>query len=287
MPVMSDPTAAPEYFLGTDQAELARLALQHRLWADAAHAAWRLGRIGPAARVLDVGCGPGHASMDLGGLVTPSGAVVGVDESAGFVDWLNEQAAQRGMAHVRAVVSDVQRMNEALPQDRGGFDAAYARWVLCYVARPEAVVASVAALLKPGGRFIAHDYFNYDAMTLAPPRASHDRAVAATVRRWRERGGDPDIAGRLPRLCEAAGLRPAHVSVHQRVLRGHPDPTQRDPMWAWPLTWWRSFVPKLVQIGHLSPEDGDAVLADLDEVSCSETDFMVLPAVYEVVAVKA
>ncbi len=36
-----------EYVLGTDEAELTRLGLQHRLWGDAAHALWRRGGIVP------------------------------------------------------------------------------------------------------------------------------------------------------------------------------------------------------------------------------------------------
>lgn len=276
-----------EYVLGTGADELARLGLQHRLWADAAHAAWKIGRIGPGARVLDVGCGPGYAAFDLASLVGPQGEVVGVDESSRFVGWMNHQAAVRGLGQVRAVVGDVHGLGALLPGRAATFDAAYARWVLCFVSRPAEVLRGVADLLKPGGRLIVHDYFNYTAMTMAPRCRSHDRAVAATAASWRERGGDPDIVGRLGRLLAECGMSIDHLHVHQRVARGHPDPSRRDPMFAWPDTWWRTYAPKLVEMGKLSRADCDELIADLERIGSSTTDFVMVPPVFEVVAVKA
>ena len=52
-----DPTPEKEYVLGTGQDELDRLALQHRLWSDAAHAAWRWAGLRLGARALDLGAG--------------------------------------------------------------------------------------------------------------------------------------------------------------------------------------------------------------------------------------
>lgn len=288
----SPPTVAkpqPEYVLGTGHDELSRLGLQHRLWADAAHALWKAARIAPGSRVLDVGSGPGYAALDLGELVTGSGSVVGIDESAGFIEHLNTQARARGMAHVRGLVGDVQQIATALdassaarPDGRhnGQFDAAYARWVLCFVPDPERVIAQVSAQLKPGGRFCVHDYFNYTSMTMAPRRASHDTAVAATAASWRERGGDPDIAGRLPQLMARHGLTLTHLSVHQRIARG------TESMFAWPEVWWQTYAPKLVAMGRITQADCDQLLRDIADAKASPTSFIVTPPVYELIGTK-
>lgn len=277
-----DPSADPnQYVLGTGRDELERLAMQHRLWGDAAHDAWKHARIQTGMRVLDVGCGPGHAAFDLGQLVSHTGEVVGVDESAGFIAYLNQQAHVRSMSHVRGVVGDVQSLGAALMSEQpASFDAAYARWVLCFVPRPRDVVAGVARLLKPGGRIAVHDYFNYTSMTMAPRRRAHDAAVAATARSWRDRGGDPDVVGSLPRMLMEHGFTVERVHVHQRLAL--PGST----MYQWPLVWWRTYAPKLVQMGYLERAMCDELLRDLDEIAASEADFIVVPPVFEVVAVK-
>ncbi len=275
-------TKPAEYVLGTGDDELARLALQHRLWGDAAHALWRRAGITPGMRALDVGCGPGHAAFDLAQWVTPSGKVVGVDESPRFVEYLNSQAKVRGLPQASAVVGDVQAIHGIVERagGAGSFDLAYARWVLCFVKDPEAVVAGVAAALKPGGRFCVHDYFNYRSMTMAPRRASHDKAVAATMKSWEARGGDTDIMGRLPRLLHKHGMEVTHLDVHQRVARGS------DAMFTWVNVWWRIYAPKLEEMGLLTKQDVDDLIRDLDEIRRSGTDFVSCPPVYEVVSVK-
>lgn len=286
-------TKPAEYVLGTGDDELSRLALQHRLWGDAAHGLWRRAGIAPGMRVLDVGCGPGFAAFDLAQWVTPSGKVVGVDESAGFIEHVNAQANARGLGQLRGVVGDVQDLGGVLGREStptpsapgipplgGGFDLAYARWVLCFVKDPEAVVAGVASSLQRGGRFCVHDYFNYRSMTMAPRRASHDKAVAATIRSWEARGGDTDIMGRLPRLLAKHGMEVTHLDVHHRVARG------RDAMFTWINVWWRIYAPKLAEMGLLSRGDVEELIRDLDEIRSSGTDFVSCPPVYEIVSAK-
>lgn len=268
-----------EYVLGTGVDELTRLSLQHQLWSDAAHDAWRRAAIRPGQRVLDVGCGPGFAAFDLAQWVTTTGTVVGVDESANFVAWCAEQAKGRGLPQLRPKVGDVQRLGDALATEPP-FDLAYARWVLCFVKDPAAVIRGVAERLRPGGHFVIHDYFNYGAMTLAPRRRSHDLAVAATMRSWREQGGDPDVMGRVPTLLAEHGFRVDHIQAHQRLARGG------DAMFEWPDVWWRTFAPKLVARGLLAAADCDELLADLAAIRASATDFVVCPTVYEVIAVR-
>jgi SAM-dependent methyltransferase len=233
----------------------------------------------PGERVLDVGCGPGFAAFDLAQFVQHSGRVVGVDESAPFIAHLEAQAAARGLAHLSGITADVQRLGDALaPQAR--FDFAYARWVLCFVPRPEAMIAGVSAALELGGRFAIQDYFNYEAMTLAPRRESYAKVVAATARSWRARGGDPDVVARLPRLLREHGLRVEHLEQRQRIAR------PGESMWHWTDSWWRNYVPKLVAMGEITPDDERRFFADWESLH-ADTDFAVLPTVFEIVAVRA
>lgn len=273
-----------EYVLGTGLDEHARLGLQHRLWSDAAVDAWKRAGFGLGSRVLDVGCGPGHAALDLAQLVGPDGRVVGVDESETFIASFNEQSRARELSQARGVVGDVQAISLG---DERAFDGAYARWVLCFVPKPSDVLRGVANALRLGGVFVIHDYFNYGCMTAAPRLESHDVLVKATVQSWKSRGGDPDIAGRLPKLLDDAGFDLVDMRVHQRIARGGVSADgRRDPMIAWPTTWWRTFAPKLVTMGLITQTQCDKALEDLARVEDDATAFVVCPPVFELVARK-
>ncbi len=272
-------TKVQEYVLGTGHDELERLAFQHRLWSDAAHAAWRTARIQIGHRVLDVGSGPGYASFDLAQLVTRSGAVVGIDESSSFVEYLNRQANSRGLSQLRGVVGDVQRIPDVL-REEPLFDLAYCRWVLCFVPDPSSVVAGIARMLRPGGRFVVHDYFNYESLAMAPKHPLHDRAVQATIASWRERGGNTDVAGDLPRILKETGFQLTSMQTHARVAR------PGETMFQWPQVWWRIFAPKLVKMGFMTGDECRELLELMDRVATSDTHFIQCPLVYEFIAEK-
>ncbi|HXU78754.1 MAG TPA: class I SAM-dependent methyltransferase, partial [Methylomirabilota bacterium] len=67
-----------EYVLGTDGAELERLGLQHQLWLAQAASIWERAGFRRGHRILDVGCGPGFAALDLAERVGPRGRIVAV-----------------------------------------------------------------------------------------------------------------------------------------------------------------------------------------------------------------
>jgi SAM-dependent methyltransferase len=270
------------YILGTDPVELDRLGLQHRLWSDTAHRLWLDAGVRPGSRVLDVGCGPGYASADLAQLVGDSGRVVGVDESEGFVGVANRRAAALGLDHLTAHRGDVHDLADALdaPDRAAGFDAAFARWVLCFVRDPGRVITSAASLLRPGGRFVAIDYFNYEAMTLAPREPVFDEVVGLLADAIRERGGDPDVMGRVPRMATDAGLAVRRLSVDARLAR------PGEPMWDWPSSFWKSFLPRMVEAGRLDAGTKQAFDALWDRASEDPHRFIALPPVWLLVAEK-
>ena len=62
-----------DYVLGTHDEEIARLGLQHRVWRPRVLDAWRRAGFTLGQTILDVGCGPGHATLDLAEIVGPRG----------------------------------------------------------------------------------------------------------------------------------------------------------------------------------------------------------------------
>lgn len=273
-------TEEKEYILGTDSDELTRLAIQHRIWSDVAVKAWKQAGIAPGSKVLDLGCGPGHTTFEIANLTTSSGLVLGVDESKRFIEYLSNQAEIRNVPQVRAQIADAENLSAVLAKD--SFDVVYTRWMLCWLRHPERAIAEVAKVLKPGGRFVIHDYFNWKAFTSAPRSKAIDKMVAQAVNSFEKSGGDIDIAGRLPAMLREAGFELKHMEPHARIARGG----GIDGTIAWPVTWWHTYAPKLVQMGFLTKEECAAALSDVIAVEKSADKFFVCPTVFEFIAIK-
>lgn len=101
-----------------------------------------LAALGPARRLLDVGCGTGRfavlAAERLGGRVW------GVDPSAAMLEQARTRPGAERVGWRRAGA-------ERLPFRAGWFDAVHAHLVMHLVDRP-AAVAEMARVLAPGGR---------------------------------------------------------------------------------------------------------------------------------------
>ena len=181
--------AERDYVLGTHAAELERLGLQHRLWRARVLDAWRRARIGAGQTVLDVGAGPGDAAVDLAEIVGTDGRVVALERSRRYLDALVARAAARGLRQLEAVEADV------VTDGFGAVtaDAAWCRWVLCFVSDPRAVIRRIRAALRPGGVAVFHEYIDYGAWSLAPPCAPHAHFVEQVIASWRAEGGEPDV----------------------------------------------------------------------------------------------
>ena len=275
-----------EYVLGTDDAELLRLGFQHRLWSELAHGLWLRARVRPGEQVIDVGCGPGYASLDLAMIVGTSGGVFGLDESERFINFAREQGAHRRLPHARFEVSDVADIERAVQRAYGSsgprFDLAYIRWVLCFVKVPRAVIQSLARVMKPGGRVCIQDYFRYETMSLAPRSDAFERVIAGIARSWRSAGCDPDVMGRLPTLLVEAGFAIEHLAP-MAVRPARPG----QPMWEWPDIFWKVFLPRLEAGGFITKDEHTAFLAEWARACKDPGAFMHLPPMYELIALKA
>jgi ubiquinone/menaquinone biosynthesis C-methylase UbiE len=105
----------------------------------------------PGERILEVGCGPGTALVELGRAVGPAGRVVGVDLSPAMVGRAAARVAQAGLAdRVVVRVADAVR----LPWPDGSFDALFAAFVLEAFDTPEipAVLGEWRRSLRQDGR---------------------------------------------------------------------------------------------------------------------------------------
>ncbi|MEV5775703.1 class I SAM-dependent methyltransferase [Streptomyces antimycoticus] len=107
---------------------------------------------GQGLRLLDLGCGTGASTAALR-CVLPAADITAVDASAGM---LRRAAAKPWAGGVAFVHAPAERLAEA--GVRGPFDAVFAAYLFRNVTDPDAVLAGVRGLLRPGGRLGVHEY---------------------------------------------------------------------------------------------------------------------------------
>ena len=265
-----------DYVLGTHEAELERLGVQHRAWQPVVFECWANAGIKSGSCVLDVGAGPGYATVDLSEIVGRSGKVVAVERSTNFVNALKETVRVRELSNVE--VHELDLMKDDLPA--GAFDFAWCRWVLCFVSNPDLLVKKIAGALKPGGRGIFHEYGHYTTWRFFPRRASLEEFRSHVIASWRESGGEPDTGLSLPSWLANNGF--TIRSVVPRIFCLRPG----DYMWQWPAQFIHVHLLRLQELGKIDIGFAEKVRRDLRAAEEETNSFMLTPLVLEVVAEK-
>jgi len=263
-----------DYVLGTNDEELQRLGMQHRIWRPIVLDCWQRAGIGVGSRVLDMGAGPGYSTMDLAEVVGSGGEVVAVERSSRFVQAGEAACRARGYDHVRFHELDL--MEDPLPVT--GFDAAWTRWVASFVHSPETLVAKLETALRPGGVAVFHEYADYSTWRLAPRSRTVEEFVQHVMESWRATSGEPDVALVLPSLLGRHGFRIR--STIPRVFCARP----QDDFWRWPSAFIESGITRLVELGRVTEEWAASVRRDLAAAESNPDTLMLTPMVLEIIA---
>ena len=267
-------TEERNYLLGTNDAEVERLGLQHRVWRPRVLDVWRRAGITTGSTVIDAGAGPGWASLDLAEIVGPEGRVHALERSARFLETLSQAARTRGLGNIETHEVDLVDQPFAI----GGADAFWIRWVLAFVSDPALVLNKLAGALKPGGRAVIHEYLDYGTFAILPDNPAIEEFKRFVVDDWRASGGEPDIGRRLPALLPDAGLKIVSMRPIVDVV------TARDFVWRWPATWGANYPRFLVETGKVDRAWADPITAAFDAAQANPNAVMITPMVLEVVA---
>lgn len=143
--------------------------------------------------VCDVGSGTGVDLPALAALVGVSGTVIGVDASATMCALAERRTA--AIPQVRVIRTE----GAELPLETGSVDAVRAERTLQHVLKPEAIIAEVRRVLRPGGRF-----------TIVEGTVSGDGIVGPQRRGW--------VGRFLPLLLARAGYGEVEAEVLSMVV---------------------------------------------------------------------
>jgi len=105
-------------------------------------------QIKPGDKVLDIGCGYGETSIELGKMVGPEGEVLGLDCTQAFLDIANRERDEAGLENVRFILGDAQTYE--LPENY--YDVVYSRFGVMFFQNVVYALKNAHKTLKPGGK---------------------------------------------------------------------------------------------------------------------------------------
>lgn len=155
----------------------------------------------PSARVLEVGCGTGAVLRSLAQRDGFAGKAIGVDQCLPFVEAAGRFAREEKIGdRVELRVGDAHNLDFPAAT----FDIVIAHTLISHVTEPEAVLAEMARVARPGGTLVIFDG-DYASLTYGFP--DHDFGQRMDAALANATFNNPRIMRDLPRLLPAIGLQ--------------------------------------------------------------------------------
>jgi len=271
---VNQPLPAGDYVLGTDDDELRRLGVQHLVWRPRVMDAWRRAEFAAGQHLLDVGCGPGYATLDLATIAGPQGRVTAVDRSPRFLTHAARAVEAAGLFNVDFAERDL----DASTLPVANVDGAWCRWVFAFVNKPRALLRSIGSSMKPGGKLVVYEYFEYATWKLVPRSTAFENFIQAVMKSWRHTGGEPDIAIDLLSWLPDEGFAIAEVRPFVDVV------SPVDSIWQWPSSFVETALSRLVQLGHLDNDAANGARKAFADAEANPDARLITPAVLEIIA---
>ena len=170
-----------EYILGTNEQELNRLQLQHKVWKSEAKRGWDFADFKSGDTILDLGCGPGYCTEELAYIVGEKGKVIGIDRSDAFIEHL-----QRIKKSTRLSIEPYLTEFDTILLESNSLDGAYCRWALAWISNPKEILSKIKDALKPKGKIVTHEYFNFSTHQTNPERPALKKAIGTALKSFQE-----------------------------------------------------------------------------------------------------
>ncbi len=268
--------ASDRYLLGTDPIELDRLRLQHEFWLPELRRGLEAAGLRAGQRVLDLGAGPGFASLELARQVGGGGRVLALELSPTYVEAARQAAAAADLSQLEVRRHDLR--SDPLPRE--AFDLVWCRWVAMFLPAVEPLLDRLAERLPAGARLLVHEYIHWSSFGLHPHGAAVGGFGRACLESFLAAGGDPDVNRNLPSLLAARGFRIEALRPLPVVAR----PGEKGA--AWLERFVTIYGRELIRQGGWNQAEAEAAAAEIAAARLDPGAFWVGPTLMELRATR-
>ena len=158
---------------------------------------------------LDIGCGGGDVTLLMANIVGSQGKVIGVDFDPEILALAQQDAQSAQLDNVEFRLSDALEY-----QEETTYDLVYARFLLTHLHQPEQCVNAMIRASKPKGAIAIED-IDFTGSFCYPDCPAYEKYVELYQQVVHRKGGDPNIAPRLPIMLHKAGLKEVQINIVQ------------------------------------------------------------------------
>jgi len=166
-------------------------------------------------KCLDVGCGGGHVSLLMAGIVGSQGRVVGTDADGEILALARQDAKAANVLNV-----EFQQVDACTGAWQTQFDLVYARFLLSHLKNPANCLSAMVEACRPGGTIVIEDT-DFSGSFCYPTCAAYERYKKLYQKVVQRRGGDSNIGPKLPAMFHSAAIQAIEFNVIQPThIRG-------------------------------------------------------------------
>jgi len=209
-------------------------------------------------QILDLGSGPGFCTRELAKIVGAEGKVTAVDKSEAYINYIHESNKLEKLN-----IETIHSSFDDLKLEANSLDGVYCRWALAWVSNPEEILAKVLTALKPSGKIVLHEYYDWMTHQINPSCTHVNKAIQKCYQSFVD-ADDLD--------CKITGIRPM-----AKMVQPH------DFAWQWPRSFYDTYWPKIQEMGYLSAEELKLAFAKLENLEQQADTTLLCPTLIEVI----
>jgi predicted O-methyltransferase YrrM len=217
---------------------------------------------------LDVGCGGGHVTLYMAGLVGPEGKVVGTDADSEILALDRQDAEAEGFNNV-----EFRQADATACQEKEAYDMVYARFILTHLSEPQKCLDAMLRACKPKGLIVVED-IDFTGCFCHPYCEAYQRYTELYQDVVRRQGADPNIGPKLPGMLRKAGVVGIQVSVAQPAhLEGGANLLTSLTM--------ERISASVISEGLATEEEIEQIISGLDEAGADPETLMSAPRIFQ------